>query len=220
MRLLLAEDDELIGTGLSQRLKDNAYAIDWVKDGLSALAAIDTHQYSLLLLDLGLPKRDGFTVLKQLRSKNHSLPIIIITARDDIDERIKGLDLGADDYLTKPFDIGELLARIRAVNRRQQDATPTVMSNGILELDPASHRIKRDGIEHELTAREFSLIQALLRRPGAILSRDNLESQLYGWNEEVESNVIEFIIHSLRKKLGSDAIKNVRGVGWMVDKRP
>jgi two-component system, OmpR family, response regulator len=218
MRVLLAEDDKLIGSAIEQRLKDEAYALDWVQDGESAMAAITTHSYDLLLLDLGLPRQDGMHVLQQLRSRENSLPVIIITARDGIDERVKGLDLGADDFLVKPFAMTELLARIRAVNRRHQGKGTPLLSNGMLELDPLSHRATRGENEVNLTAREFALLQALLYRPGAILSRSALEEQIYGWNEEVESNAIEFIIHSLRKKLGSDAIKNVRGVGWMVDK--
>lgn len=218
MRVLLAEDDKLIGSAIEQRLKEESFALDWVQNGASALNALDMHNYDLLLLDLGLPGKDGMQVLRQIRSGNHQLPVIIITARDDLDERVKGLDLGADDYLVKPFAMKELLARIRAVNRRLQGIRSTVLSNGIIELDPISHQVVRENLELTLTSREFALLQALLQRPGAILSRSDLEDRIYGWNEEVESNAIEFIIHSLRKKLGSDVIKNVRGVGWMVEK--
>ena len=196
----------------------NNYALDWVQDGASALSAIEIHAYDLLLLDLGLPRKDGLHVLKELRRGNHELAVIIITASDDLDERVKGLDLGADDFLVKPFAMNELLARIRAVNRRLHGKRSSVIGNGVIELDPSTHQAKRDAIEVSLTAREFALLQALLHRPGAILSRSDLEDRIYGWNEEVESNAIEFIIHSLRKKLGSDIIKNVRGVGWLVDK--
>jgi two-component system, OmpR family, response regulator len=218
MRVLLAEDDRLIGGAIEQRLRDEAYALDWVQDGESVIAAIDTHPYDLLLLDLGLPRKDGMRVLQQLRNSNIPLPVIIITARDGLDERVKGLDLGADDVLVKPFAMTELLARIRAVSRRHHGSGTPLLSNGILELDPQSHKARRGEMDTPLTAREFSLMQALLTRPGVILSRSDLEDHIYGWNEEVESNAIEFIIHSLRKKLGSDAIKNIRGVGWMVDK--
>jgi two-component system, OmpR family, response regulator len=218
MRVLLAEDDRLIGGAIEQRLRDEAYALDWVQDGESAIVAIATHPYDLLLLDLGLPRKDGMRVLQQLRNSNNPLPVIIITARDGLEERVKGLDLGADDFLVKPFAMTELLARIRAVNRRHHGTGTPLLSNGILELDPQSHTASRGEMAATLTAREFALLQALLSRPGAILSRSDLEDHIYGWNEEVESNAIEFIIHSLRKKLGSDAIKNVRGVGWMVDK--
>jgi len=218
LRILLAEDDRLIGKAIQQALKDAAYALDWVLDGEAVLSAVATQPYDLLLLDLGLPRKDGLTVLQQLRQGKHTLPIIIITARDALEDRIKGLDLGADDYLVKPFAVNELLARIRAVSRRQQGTGSPLLSNGILELDPATHTVTRDETTCTLSAREHALLEALLVRPGAILSRTELEDRIYGWNEEVESNAVEFIIHSLRKKLGSDAIKNVRGVGWMVAK--
>lgn len=218
MRILLAEDDRLIGSAIQQAFKDAAYALDWVQDGESAISAIAAQAYDLLLLDLGLPRKDGLTVLRQLRQNHQTLPVIIITARDGLDDRIQGLDMGADDFIVKPFAINELLARIRAVSRRHQGSGNPVLSNGILELDPASHEVRRGEETSTLSAREFALLQALLLRPGTILSRAELEDRIYGWNEEVESNAVEFIIHSLRKKLGSDAIKNVRGVGWMVAK--
>lgn len=218
MRVLLAEDDNLIGGAIKQRLNDEAYAVDWVLDGESAIAAINTHTYSLLLLDLGLPRKDGMKILREIRRASTALPVIIITARDDVDVRVKGLDLGADDFLVKPFSMNELLARMRAVIRRNQCSASVLLGNGDIELDPASHKVFRDGEEFSLTAREFSLLRSLLQRPGAILSRDDIEERIYGWNEEVESNAIEFIIHSIRKKLGSDVIKNIRGVGWMVAK--
>ena len=218
MRILLAEDDRLIGTAIQQALKDASYALDWVVDGESALTAIITHSYDLMLLDLGLPRKDGTALLHQLRQQKQTLPVIIITARDALEDRVKGLDLGADDYLVKPFAIGELLARIRAVTRRHQGTGNPFLSNGILELDPVTHLVTRGNISSTLSAREYALLHALLSHPGAILSRAELEERIYGWNEEVESNVVEFIIHSLRKKLGSDAIKNIRGVGWMVAK--
>jgi two-component system OmpR family response regulator len=218
MRLLLAEDDRLIGKAIQQALRDAAYALDWVLDGEAALSAVTTQPYDLLLLDLGLPRKDGLVVLQQLRQGKHPLPVIIITARDALEDRIKGLDLGADDYLVKPFAVNELLARIRAVSRRQQGTGSPLLSNGILALDPATHTVTRDEATCTLSAREYALLEALLVRPGTILSRTELEDRIYGWNEEVESNAVEFIIYSLRKKLGSDAIKNVRGVGWMVSK--
>jgi two-component system OmpR family response regulator len=218
MRLLLAEDDRLIGKAIQQALKDAAYALDWVQDGEAALSAVATQPYDLLLLDLGLPRKDGLAVLQQLRQGKHTLPVIIITARDALKDRIKGLDLGADDYLVKPFATNELLARIRAVSRRHQGSGNPLLGNGILALDPLTREVTRGEVSSLLSAREFTLLQALLLRPGTILSRSELEDRIYGWNEEVESNAVEFIIHSLRKKLGSDAIKNVRGVGWMVAK--
>jgi two-component system OmpR family response regulator len=218
MRLLLAEDDRLIGKAIQQALRDAAYALDWVLDGEAVLSAVTTQPYDLLLLDLGLPRKDGLVVLQQLRQGKHPLPVIIITARDALEDRIKGLDLGADDYLVKPFAVNELLARIRAVSRRQQGTGSPLLSNGILALDPATHTVTRGETTCILSAREHALLEALLVRPGTILSRTELEDRIYGWNEEVESNAVEFIIYSLRKKLGSDAIKNVRGVGWMVSK--
>ncbi|MEB4591608.1 response regulator [Candidatus Thiothrix sp. Deng01] len=218
MRILLAEDDRLIGTAIQQALKDAAYALDWVQDGESALTAIAAQTYDLMLLDLGLPRLDGVAVLTRLRQHQQAVPVIIITARDALEDRIQGLDLGADDYLVKPFAVDELLARIRAVARRHQGSGKPVLDNGVIELDPATHLATREGNAVTLSAREFALLQALMMRPGTILSRTELEDRIYGWNEEVESNAVEFIIHSLRKKLGSDAIKNVRGVGWMVAK--
>jgi two-component system OmpR family response regulator len=219
VRILLAEDDRLIGAAIQQALKDAAYALDWVLDGESALTAVATQTYDLMLLDLGLPRKNGVAVLSQLRQSQQILPVIIITARDALEDRIQGLDLGADDYLVKPFAINELLARIRAVSRRHQGTGNPLLGNGIIELDPSTHEASRDDIRCTLSAREFALLQALLIRPGTILSRSELEDRIYGWNEEVESNAVEFIIHALRKKLGNDSIKNVRGVGWMVSKQ-
>lgn len=218
MRVLLIEDDEMIGAAIEQALRDAAYAVDWVTDGELAIHAAEVETYEMALLDLGLPKTDGRTVLRQLRLKDSRLPIIVITARDGIDDRIDGLDLGADDYLVKPFESRELMARMRAVLRRKSGNPLPLLGNGVLTLDPASHIAVFDGQTASLTAREFALLQALLIRPGSILSRSDIERQLYGWNEEVESNAIEFLIHSIRKKLGGLAIRNVRGVGWMVDR--
>ncbi len=218
MRILLVEDDHMIGEVVSLALKDAAYAVDWVRDGQRALAAIDSQHYDMALLDLGLPKKDGFEVLQTLRSRNNPIPVVIITARDAVEERIRGLDAGADDYVLKPFVMAELLARMRAVIRRKGGAASPVLSNGFLSLDPATREATVNETTVRLSAREFALLQALLLRPGAILSRTELEDRMYGWNEEIESNVVEFMIHSLRKKLGNDIIKNVRGLGWMVSK--
>ncbi|HPE62041.1 MAG TPA: response regulator [Thiolinea sp.] len=219
MRILLVEDDSLIGTAIGQALKDEAYALDWVTDGAQALTAIQTQDYGLILLDLGLPRHDGFEVLQQLRQGRKPVPVIIITARDAVEERIRGLDFGADDYLVKPFAIDELLARMRAIIRRYQGNTHPVLSNGVLSLDPATREAWRETGDHiQLSAREYALLHTLMLRPGAILSRSELEERIYGWNEEVESNAVEFIIHSLRRKLGRDAIKNVRGLGWLVSR--
>ena len=218
MRILLVEDDDLIGNAVKQALNDAASAVDWVQDGVTALSSIKLQDYSLVLLDLGLPHKDGLEVLKELRQSNKTMPVIIITARDSVENRIKGLDFGADDYLVKPFSIDELHARIRAVVRRNHGIVNPVLSNSILELNPSTRVVLRDGETHSLSAREYGLLHTLMLHPGAIFSRDQLEESLYGWNEEVASNAIEFIIHSLRKKIGKDAIQNIRGLGWMVNK--
>ena len=218
MRVLLIEDDRMIGTAVQQALKDAAYAVDWVTDGESAIHAAERDVYELALLDLGLPKADGQDVLRRLCGPGRRLPIIIVTARDGVDDRIDGLDLGADDYLIKPFEIRELLARMRAVLRREGSGSTPLLGNGKLSLDPATREASFLGESVLLTAREFALLQALLARPATILSRSELERQVYGWNEEVESNAVEFLIHTIRKKLGSTIIRNVRGVGWMVDR--
>ena len=219
MRVLLVEDDRMIGQAVESALKQAAYATDWVRDGSSAIVALDTHEYELVLLDLGVPRRDGHEVLAHIRARHSGVPVLIVSARDALDERLRGLDAGADDYILKPFEMAELLARMRAVVRRRAGTPGPVMSNGALSLDPASRQASFGGAPVLLTAREFSLLQALLARPGAILSRHELEGRIYGWNEEVESNAVEFLIHAVRKKLSSAAIKNVRGVGWMVSKQ-
>lgn len=218
MRVLLVEDDLMIGEAVSLALKDAAYAVDWVRDGKTALHAVKTGEYQAALLDLGLPGHDGLEVLRRLRGAGLTLPVVIITARDGIEDRIQGLDLGADDYLVKPFDVNELMARMRAVIRRQGGQAAPILTNGRVSLNPATHEATCGGKTADLSSREFSLLQALLLRPGAILSRDELEERIYGWNEEVESNAVDFLIHGIRRKLGQGAIKNVRGAGWLVDK--
>jgi two-component system OmpR family response regulator len=218
MRVLLVEDDRMIGAAVMQALKDAAYAVDWVTDGKTAIEAAEIEFYDLMLLDLGLPAADGRKVLRRLREIGRQLPVIIVTARDAIDDRIDGLDLGADDYLVKPFEVRELLARMRAILRRQGSGASPILTNGTISLDPATREATHYGETYRLTAREFALLQALLTRPGAILSRDDLERHIYGWNEEVESNAVEYLIHTIRKKVGATAIRNVRGVGWMVDR--
>jgi two-component system OmpR family response regulator len=182
--------------------------------------AADIEAYDLALLDLGLPKRDGLSVLRHFRAASKPLPVIVVTARDAIEDRIAGLDLGADDYLIKPFEVRELLARMRAVLRRQGSGVSAILTNGVVSLDPATHTATSAGESVRLTSREFALLRALLMRPGTILSRSELEGRIYGWNEEVESNAVEFLIHALRRKLGSGVIRNVRGVGWMVERGP
>jgi two-component system, OmpR family, response regulator len=218
MRVLLIEDDLMIGNVVQQALRDASYAVDWVRDGRTALTTLDAIGYDMLLLDLGLPQMDGMTVLQSIRRARLDVPVLVITARDATADRVAGLDNGADDYIVKPFAMSELQARMRAVMRRKSSAAGPELNNGVLSLDPSTHEVQRGDLTLRLTAREFSLLHALLLRPGAILSRSELENRIYGWNEEVESNAVEFLIHSLRKKLGADVIKNVRGVGWMVSK--
>lgn len=218
MRVLLVEDDPMIGQAVELALKDTSYAVDWVKDGQIAIDAMVGQEYNVILLDLGLPKKDGVAVLRAIRAKGNTVPVLIITARDALEARIQGLDDGADDYVLKPFEMTELLARMRAVARRKGGNASPILTNGVLTLDPATHEAAINGSSCLLSGREFSLLQALLIRPGAILSRRELEDRIYGWGEEVESNAVEFLIHSLRKKLGTDAIKNVRGAGWLVSK--
>jgi two-component system, OmpR family, response regulator len=218
MRVLLTEDDRMVGAAVTQALRDAAYAVDWVTDGKAAVDAVEAEIYDLALLDLGLPLADGLTLLRHFRKSHRNLPVIIVTARDGVDDRVDGLDLGADDYLTKPFEVRELLARMRAILRRQGSGISPILSNGVVSLDPATHDASFGEGTCSLTAHEFALLQALLIRPGTILSREDLERRIYGWNEEVESNAVEFLIHSVRKKVGTTAIRNVRGVGWMVDR--
>ncbi|PKO83125.1 MAG: DNA-binding response regulator [Betaproteobacteria bacterium HGW-Betaproteobacteria-11] len=218
MRILLVEDDPMIGEAVTIALKDAAYAVDWVRDGTTAGSALEHGEHQAVLLDLGLPKRDGLEVLRRLRETGNKIPVIVITARDEVEDRIKGLDLGADDYLVKPFDVDELLARLRAVVRRQGGQAVPVLTNGKVSLDPATREARYGDIVALLSAREFALLHALLLRPGAILTRSKLEERIYGWNEEVESNAVDFLIHGVRKKLGASLIKNVRGAGWMVEK--
>lgn len=218
MRILLVEDDRMLGAATQQALRDAAHAVDWVLDGESALTAAKGTPYEAVLLDLGLPRRDGLAVLESLRRSGNPVPVIVVTARDAVEDRIRGLDLGADDYVVKPFESGELLARLRAVARRKAGQAGPVLSNGAIQLDPATREARCAGASVRLSAREYALLHALLLRPGSILSRGDLEERIYGWNEEVESNAVEFLIHGIRRKLGGTSIKNVRGLGWMVDR--
>lgn len=219
MRVLLVEDDTMIGEAIQGALKDASYAADWVKNGQTALTTLACQHYDLVLLDLGLPGKDGLEVLTSIRAKDNPVPLLIITARDGLDDRLRGLDGGADDYVLKPFEMAELLARMRAVLRRKGGSATSLLSNGVVSLDPATREAAVKGhITVQLSNREFALLHALLARPGAILSRSDLEDRIYGWGEEVESNAVEFLIHALRRKLGSEVIKNVRGAGWMVSK--
>ncbi len=218
MRLLLVEDDPMIGASAQQGLRQDGFTVDWAHDGQAAELALRTEKYDLLLLDLGLPKKDGLDLLRDLRLRGNAIPVLILTARDAVADRVKGLDSGADDYLVKPFDLDELAARIRALLRRRAGRADPVIRHGELTLNPATHEATFAGAPLGLSAREFALLEALLDRPGAILSRAQLEERIYGWGEEIESNAIEVYIHSLRRKLGADFIKNVRGVGYRVAK--
>src|SRR5580700_7598709 len=204
----------MIGEAIRTGLRRDGFTVDWVRDGDSADRVLRTEQFDLLLLDLGLPRRDGLQVLKALRARHEALPVLIITARDAVSDRVQGLDAGADDYLIKPFDLDELGARIRALLRRKAGrSAPGIEHLGVV-LDPAAHRVTRDGEEIALSPREFALLQLLLERPGLILSRAQIEERLYGWGEEVESNAVEVHIHGLRRKLGAQFILTVRGVGY------
>lgn len=218
MRILLVEDDRMIAEGVRKALRGEGFAVDWVQDGEAALTAAGNETYDLVLLDLGLPKRDGLDVLRSLRSRGNALPVLIVTARDAVADRVKGLDAGADDYLVKPFDLDELGARMRALIRRQAGRCESVIRHGSLTLDPAAHQVTLEGAPVALSAREFALLEALLARPGAVLSKAQLEEKMYGWGEEIGSNTVEVYIHALRKKLGADLIRNVRGLGYMIAK--
>jgi DNA-binding response OmpR family regulator len=216
MRVLLVEDDEMIGHSLKQALAGSGWSVDWVKDGLLAQSALADGGYSCVLLDLGLPKRDGIEVLRQARSQGDRTPVLVLTARDGVDARVTGLDIGADDYLVKPYELQELLARMRAVIRRRDGSAHSVIGSAALQLDLTTREVLVQGERSQLSAREFALLHALLERPGAILSRDQLENRIYGWGEEVSSNAVDVLIHGMRRKLGPDAIRNVRGLGWRV----
>lgn len=218
MRILLLEDDKMIAEALSDMLHIAGFAVDCVTDGLAAERVLQPDIYDIALLDIGVPGQDGLCVLHHLRAKNSDLPVILITAHDTVEERINGLDSGADDYVIKPFAPSELLARIRALLRRRSGHATPVLSNGTITLNPATREVSANGQVTRLSAREYALLYSLLLQPGTILSRQELEEKLYGWNEEVESNAVEVIIHGIRKKLGSNVIKNVRGLGWLVDR--
>lgn len=218
MRLLLVEDDALIANGVRGGLKLAGYTVDWVQDGQAATLALANGVYDLVLLDLGLPRKDGIQVLNELRGKGNNIPVLVLTARDTVADRVKGLDSGADDYLVKPFDLDELIARVRALLRRRSGRADPVIRHGPVQLDPAARRVELDGKPVNLSPREFTLLHALLEQPGVVLSREQLEERLYGWDEEVSSNAIEVHLHNLRRKLGSNLIRNVRGVGYCIAK--
>ena len=220
MRILLAEDDPMIGDSLCKGLRGEGFTVDWVQDGRSAERALETTEYALVLLDLGLPRKDGLAVLRDWRQRGLTVPVLILTARDAVPDRVKGLDSGADDYLVKPFDLTELLARMRALLRRQAGRAQEIIAIGALRLDPAAHAVEFRGRPVSLSAREFALLHALMERPGAVLSREQLEDRLYGWGEEVESNAVEVHIHNLRRKLDPGVIRTVRGVGYRLGEQP
>jgi DNA-binding response OmpR family regulator len=223
MRLLLVEDDRMIGESLQRTLRLEGFAVDWVRDASAADGTLASERFDLVLLDLGLPRgagggpADGLEVLRALRARRDPTPVIVLTARDARGDRVAGLDAGADDYLVKPFEFDELAARIRAVLRRHAGRAEPVLSQGGVTLDPAQRRVTLNGQAVLLSAREYAVLEALMARPGAVLSRSQLEDRLYGWGEEIESNAVSVYIHQLRKKLGADFIRNVRGVGYFID---
>jgi len=216
MRLLLVEDDPMIGEALVELLHREHYAVDWVRDGIAANGALVSTPYDLVILDLGLPKRDGLSVLRALRERRNRVPVLVTTARDALEDRVAGLDAGADDYVLKPFEFDELLARIRALIRRTAGRAQTSYTRGGTVLDPVARTARVDGKEVTLSAREWAVLEPLLLRPGATLSRQQLEEKLYGWGESVNSNAVEVYVHGIRKKLGADFIRNVRGLGYLV----
>jgi two-component system response regulator QseB len=216
MRLLLIEDDAMIGRAVRLGLVQAGFTVDWITDGHSGQAAAANGVYDALVLDLGLPRIDGLSLLQQLRARRDTVPVLIISARDTVPDRIAGLNAGADDYLLKPFDLDELIARVRALLRRHAGAASSAVTVGALSLDPVQRVVTQAGREVALTGKEFALLEALMRRPGAVLSRERLEESVYGWGEEVSSNAVEVHLHNLRRKLGNQVIRNVRGVGYRI----
>ena len=216
MRVLLVEDDPMIGESLREALRRQGMAADWVRDGRAADEVLASERFDAVLLDLGLPQRSGVQVLQSLRARGDATPVIVLTARDALADKVGSLDAGADDYLVKPFELDELLARLRAVGRRHAGRAQTALQVADLRLDPATREVSRGGRPVLLSAREFALLQALMERPGAILSRAQLEDRLYGWGEEVESNAVSVYVHQLRRKLGDEVLHTVRGVGYYV----
>ncbi len=219
MRILLVEDDELLGDGVRAGLSQYGYTVDWLKDGQSADRALQTEEFDIIVLDLGLPKLSGLNVLENFRARGKQTPVLILTARETVEDRIKGLDSGADDYLTKPFDLDELCARLRALQRRSTGSGGSpIIVHGPIELDPASHTVTVNGELVNIPRREFALLHKLIQNAGRVMSREHLAQSLYGWGEDVDSNALEVHIHNLRKKIGSDIIRTVRGVGYMAEK--
>lgn len=218
MRLLLVEDDVMIGETVLDLLRQEQFAVDWVRDGEMALTAASSQAYDLILLDLGLPRLDGLDVLRALRSQRNRVPVLVATARDAIAQRVQGLDAGADDYVVKPYDMDELLARIRALVRRAAGRAEPVYEHKGVTINPVTHEVTLNGESVSLSSREWAVLEPLLARPGMVLSRAQLEEKLYGWKDDISSNAVEVYIHGVRKKLGADLIQNVRGLGYMVPK--
>ncbi len=214
MRLLLVEDDRMIAEPVLDTMRRAGYAIDWAEDGRAAELSLGNGVYDLVLLDLGLPKKDGIAVLRAYRDAGGAAPVIILTARDAVDERVRGLDTGADDYLVKPFDLDELAARVRALLRRRTGQKHPIYSHGVLTLDPAAHEVTKEGVLVALVPREFALLRALIEAPARVHTKAELEEKLYGWGEEIGSNAVEVHVHSLRRKIGAEQIVTVRGVGY------
>lgn len=220
MRVLLVEDDELLGDGIRTGLKHYGHTIDWVKDGKAANDVLSSkhESFDIIVLDIGLPKMSGLEVLRNIRERNIPTPVVILTARETVDDRVKGLDAGADDYLTKPFDLDELCARMRALQRRSKARAKPVITYGDITLDPASHVVTKSGEAIMVSRREFALLQKLLENAGRVISREQLNQTLYGWGENIDSNALEVHIHNLRKRFGTDVIRTIRGVGYMAEK--
>lgn len=218
MRVLLVEDDELLGDGIYSGLKHYGHTIDWVKDGKSAYDVVSRQQdvFDVVVLDLGLPRMSGLDILKKIREKNIVTPILILTAKDTVEARVQGLDAGADDYLPKPFDLDELCARLRALQRRSKSRAQPVLTHGDIMIDPAAHVVTLKGEEVSLSRREFTLLQKLIENTGRVISRDQLSQTLYGWGENIDSNALEVHIHNLRKRFGTKLIRTIRGVGYMI----
>ena len=216
MRVLVVEDDAMIGAAVQRGLRQEGYAVDWTQDGQAAFLALKDGKYDLVVLDLGLPRKSGLELLNEIRREKNLVPVLIITARDGVSDRVSGLDAGADDYLVKPFDLDELAARVRALLRRRGGRANPVIEVGALRMDPATHAVWLRDQLIDLSAREFALLRILLEQPGQPVSRAELEERLYGWEEEVGSNAVEVHIHALRRKLGAEWIRNLRGVGWLV----
>jgi len=219
MRVLLVEDDPLLGEGVELGLRKAGYAVDWVRNGELAETALVSEDYDLMVLDLGLPKKSGLEVLKDLRANGHKIPVLILTAMAGVEHRVSGLDAGADDYLPKPFDLSELYARLRALSRRNTGRADTIIEYGNIQLDPAAYEVMKDGIKVDISRREYAVLFNLLENTGRVMSREMLEQTMYGWGEEVGSNAVEVYIHHLRKKLGNDLIRTIRGIGYMIEKK-